>query len=248
LSRRNQDLVGSLDRLSSREKRIRLDSTVPCSIPSFSPTGVIVAGISSQGSQSNQLSFPYGLYIDANNLVYVGDVGNDRIQLWTYGATAGITVAGGQGTGSNASQLDGARSVHDFSPDNFIVLDTGNQRIQRFNRSSGSGIGTTIMSNLPVSCRNLFVEPTTSTVYVSDMHGHAVLRMPNATIIAGGTGTGSRANQLYYPAGLFVTPTGTLYVADSFNHRVQMSVERIELVRKRTPSVRLGGLQVPLRV
>lgn len=187
---------------------------------------MIVAGGNSQGSLPNQLSFPYGLHVDANNSIYIGDVGNDRIQFWSYGATAGITVAGGQGAGSNASQLDGARSVYVFSPDNFIVLDTGNQRMQRFNRSASSGIGTTIMSNLPLSCRNLFVEPTTSTVYVSDMHGHGVLRMPNATLIAGGNGAGPRADQLYYPAGLFVTATGTLYVADSFNHRVQMSVER----------------------
>ena len=193
---------------------------------------MIVAGGNLQGPQSNQLSFPYGVYVDSSNSIYIGDVGNDRIQFWANAATVGITVAGGQGTGSNASQLDGARSVYAFSPDNFIVLDTGNQRMQRFNRSSGSGIGTTIMSNFPLSCRDLFVEPTTGTVYVSDMYGHAVLRMPNATLIAGGNGFGSRADQLYYPAGLFVTPTGTVYVADSFNHRVQMSVERSEIVTK----------------
>ncbi|CAF3589001.1 unnamed protein product [Rotaria sordida] len=198
------------------------NSTVPCSIPSFYPSGVIVAGTSSTGSQPQQLNLPYGLYVGLNDSVYVGDVGNDRIQLWLSGAIQGITVAGGQGYGSNATQLDGARDVYVDSAYNLIVLDTGNRRIQQYNLLSGSTIGTTIMSNLPLSCRNMFVESTTGTIYLSDMYNHNVRRMPNGTILAGGNGFGSQSNQLYYPAGLFVTPTGTIYVADSFNDRVQM--------------------------
>lgn len=143
--------------------------------------------------------------------------------MWHPSATVGITVAGGQGFGSNDSQLDGARSVYAYSGNNFIVLDTGNQRMQRFNRSASTPtIGVTIMTNLPVSCRDMFVESVTNTIYVSDMHNHRVLRLPNGTIIAGGNGVGNQSNQLYYPAGLFVTPSGVLYVADSYNHRIQM--------------------------
>ncbi|CAF2878165.1 unnamed protein product [Rotaria sp. Silwood2] len=198
------------------------NATVLCSIPSFSSSAVIVAGSSSAGSQPQQLSLPYELYVGLSDSVYVGDVGNDRIQLWLSGAVHGITVAGGQGYGSNASQLDGARDVYVDSTNNLIVLDTGNQRIQQYNLLSGSTIGTTIMSNLPLSCRNMFVEPTTGIIYLSDMYNHNVLRMPNGSILAGGHGFGSQLNQLYYPAGLFVTPTETIYVADSFNDRVQM--------------------------
>lgn len=157
-----------------------------------------------------------------NDSVYVSDVGNDRVQLWLTGATNGITVAGGQGYGSNASQLDGPRCVYVNSANNLMVLDTNNQRIQQYNLLSGSNIGTSIMTNLPLSCRDMFIEPTTDQIYISDMYNHNVLLMPNGTILAGGHGFGSQPNQLYYPAGLFVTSTGIIYVADSFNDRIQM--------------------------
>ncbi|CAF2101953.1 unnamed protein product, partial [Rotaria magnacalcarata] len=39
-------------------------------------------------------------------------------------------------------------------------------------------------------------------------------------VVAGGQGAGSTLTQLYYPYGLFVDTLGTLYVADSGNHRV----------------------------
>ncbi|CAF2117285.1 unnamed protein product, partial [Rotaria magnacalcarata] len=39
-------------------------------------------------------------------------------------------------------------------------------------------------------------------------------------LVAGGQGTGSALTQLNGPYGLFVDTLGTLYVADSFNHRV----------------------------
>ncbi|CAF1319197.1 unnamed protein product [Rotaria magnacalcarata] len=39
-------------------------------------------------------------------------------------------------------------------------------------------------------------------------------------VIAGGQGKGSALTQLYYPRGIFVDTLGTLYVADSGNHRV----------------------------
>lgn len=183
---------------------------------------MIVAGGNNQGNQPNQLSFPYGIYIDGNNSLYIGDTGNDRIQWWLPGATTGITVAGGQGFGSNASQLDGARDVYLNAANQLLVLDTGNLRLQQFNRSSTSMIGTTVMTNLPLSCRNMFMETTTNTLYISDMHNHRVLRMPSAVVVAGGNGFGSQSNQLYFPAGLYVTPTGVIYVADPFNDRVQM--------------------------
>ncbi|CAF4519964.1 unnamed protein product, partial [Rotaria magnacalcarata] len=39
-------------------------------------------------------------------------------------------------------------------------------------------------------------------------------------VVAGGQGQGSALTQLYYSEGIFVDTLGTLYVADSWNHRV----------------------------
>lgn len=49
---------------------------------------MIVACGNDQGGQAQQLNSRYGLYI--------GDVENDRIQLWLPGAVTGITVVGRQ--------------------------------------------------------------------------------------------------------------------------------------------------------
>ncbi|CAF1625855.1 unnamed protein product, partial [Rotaria magnacalcarata] len=39
-------------------------------------------------------------------------------------------------------------------------------------------------------------------------------------VVAGGQGEGSALTQLWHPYGLFVDTLGTLYVADTRNHRV----------------------------
>ena len=39
--------------------------------------------------------------------------------------------------------------------------------------------------------------------------------------IAGGKGKGSELNQLYYPTGIALDPSGDLYVSDMYNHRIQ---------------------------
>ncbi|CAF5059797.1 unnamed protein product, partial [Rotaria socialis] len=39
-------------------------------------------------------------------------------------------------------------------------------------------------------------------------------------VVAGGQGEGNALTQLYCPNGIFVDTLGTLYVADSHNHRV----------------------------
>lgn len=39
--------------------------------------------------------------------------------------------------------------------------------------------------------------------------------------IAGGRGKGSELNQLYYPTGIALDPSGDLYVSDMYNHRIQ---------------------------
>ena len=67
----------------------------------------------------------------------------------------------------------------------------------------------------------------TQYVYVADCSNHRILRY-NATgpgdqtgvVVAGGNGRGSQLNQLNYPTDVWVTPTGSLIVADYSNHRV----------------------------
>ena len=57
-------------------------------------TSVIVAGTGTNGSASNMLSTPYGIFVDIDLSLYVADYDNNRIQLFQSGNLSGTTVAG----------------------------------------------------------------------------------------------------------------------------------------------------------
>ena len=60
-----------------------------------------------QGNGSNQLFYPWGLYVDDEQTIYIADFRNHRIVEWKSGAKSGKVVAGGNGQGSGAHQLHG---------------------------------------------------------------------------------------------------------------------------------------------
>ena len=84
---------------------IDLNNTLYCSIQGqhrvvkkwlndSSSTMITVAGNGTQGSASNMLNKPFGIFVDTNFDLYVADQSNNRIQLFRLGQTNGITVAG----------------------------------------------------------------------------------------------------------------------------------------------------------
>jgi hypothetical protein len=95
--------------------RTKLDGTQECKF------GTMGIGI-------NQFQYPRGIYYDDNTkLVYVADMGNDRIAMTkmdgSYWKTFGTS-------GSGIGQLDGpADVVYDSSTDFLYILDSGNSRI-----------------------------------------------------------------------------------------------------------------------
>jgi hypothetical protein len=87
---------------------------------------------------------------------------------------------------------------------------------------------TVTVMNVNSECYGLFVD-TNDTLYCSMMWRHQVvkrsLKDPEMTsvIVAAGTGSqGSAYNELRRPAGIFVDVNFDLYVADSWNDRVQL--------------------------
>ncbi|CAF5180672.1 unnamed protein product, partial [Rotaria sp. Silwood1] len=63
----------------------------------WSQNGIPVAGGNGKGSETNQLYWPYGLYVDDDQTIYIADCYNHRIVEWKSGATNGNVVAGGNG-------------------------------------------------------------------------------------------------------------------------------------------------------
>ncbi|CAF1665204.1 unnamed protein product, partial [Didymodactylos carnosus] len=63
----------------------------------WNTTGITVAGVTStSGAAANLLNFPYDVFIDSQNVMYIADSSNNRIHRWLLNVTSGngTTVAG----------------------------------------------------------------------------------------------------------------------------------------------------------
>ncbi|CAF1330935.1 unnamed protein product [Rotaria sp. Silwood1] len=188
--------------------------------------GITVAGGNRQGNGINQLSNPWGLYVDDDQTIYVADQSNHRIVEWKRGATSGQVVAGGNGQGSGDHQLDDPYDVIiDKERDSLIICDTSNGRVVRWPRRNGTS-GETIISN--ISCWGLTMDENGS-LYITD-YGEAEVRRyrrgeSQGTVVAGGNGRGNRLDQLSFPRYVFVDRDHSVYVSDRINHRVMKWME-----------------------
>ncbi|CAF1412708.1 unnamed protein product [Rotaria sp. Silwood1] len=187
----------------------------------WSQNGITVAGENARGSETDQLYWPLGLYVDDDQMIYIADCGNHRIVEWKSGATNGKVVAGGNGDGNGAHQLNNPVDVIiDKESDCLIISDYGNRRVVRWPRRNGTR-GETIISN--ISCFGLTMDDNDS-LYVVDIGKHEVRRYKigdtKGTVVAGGNGEGNRLDQLSEPHYVFVDRDHSVYVSDYWNHRV----------------------------
>ncbi|CAF1548944.1 unnamed protein product [Rotaria sp. Silwood1] len=193
----------------------------------WSQNGITVAGGNGLGSETNQLYWPCGLYVDDDQTIYVADCWNHRIVEWKPGATNGKVVAGGNGEGNGAHQLNSPYDVIiDKESDSLIINDGENNKVVRWPRRNGTN-GETIISN--ISCWGLTMDDN-GYLYVVDVGKHEVRRYKigdtKGTVVAGGNGEGNRLDQLSYPRYVFVDRDHSVYVSDWGNNRVMKWEER----------------------
>jgi sugar lactone lactonase YvrE len=182
---------------------------------------IIVAGGNGQGSGTDQLSCPNGLFVDDDQTIYVAEWSNHRIMEWKNGAMYGQVVAGGNGQGNRTDQLSNPTDVIvDKENNSLIICDYGNKRVVRWPRQNGT-TGEIILSD--IACWGLAMD-SNRYLYVSDISKHDVKRWiigdMNGTVVAGGNGQGNRLNQLNYPYYIFVDQDQSIYVSDGNNHRI----------------------------
>jgi len=164
---------------------------------------------------------PRAVAIDKDNNVFVADTGNKRIiKLDPAGK-----LLGDWGTpGSWEGQFNEPTSLA-IGPDGDIyVADAWNQRVQRFDGKM------TYQSQWPVLAwygqgvlnkPYLAVDPHGGYVYTTDPEGARVIRWSGTGILMDVWGLpGAGPDEFTYPTGLAVDQDGTLYVADSGNHRI----------------------------
>jgi sugar lactone lactonase YvrE len=158
--------------------------------------GIGTAGFSGDGGLAiaAQISEPAGVAVDAAGILYIADLGNNRVRRvdrssGTITTVAGTGTAGFSGDGGLATeaQLDYPAGVAVDAADNLYIADNDNDRVRRVDLSSG----------------------TITTVAGTGTQG-----------FSGGDGGLATEAQLYYPAGVAVDAADNLYIADSGNHRV----------------------------
>ncbi|CAF4873135.1 unnamed protein product, partial [Rotaria socialis] len=190
--------------------------------------GVTIAGGNGNGDATNQLEWPFGLFVDDDQTVVIADTYNHRIMQWKSGVrTNGQVVAGGKGEGNGLHQLNHPSDVLiDKETDSLIICDRDNRRVVRWSRRSDTTQGGILINN--IGCWGLAMDDQRY-LYVSDIGKDEVRRYQlgdkNGTLVAGGNGTGDGLNQLKYPTFLFVDRDHSVYVSDNDNHRVMKWVE-----------------------
>jgi len=96
--------------------------------------GITVAGGGNYpGSSANQISNPYGLFVDDSLNIFIADRNNHRIQKWAAGADSGITVAGSHSYfGSLNDQFNAPTSIYKDKLGNLLIFDDFNARVQKW--------------------------------------------------------------------------------------------------------------------
>ncbi len=161
--------------------------------------------------------WPVGIFVNTDNTIYVADRSNSRIQVWFNNSINPTqTISGGLST-----------PIGIFVTSNGdIYVDNGasNGRVDKWTLNANASVPVMYVSS---ACYGLFVD-INNTLYCSINNRHQVVAkslnsISNITTIIAGTGTsGSASNMLSYPFGIFVDTNFDLYVADSFNNRIQL--------------------------
>ncbi|CAF2161504.1 unnamed protein product [Rotaria magnacalcarata] len=203
---------------------------------SGAPNGTTVAGQpnGTSGSGPSLLQTPDSLVVDSNGNVYVVDTMSHRVQLWSYGSSFGIIVAETGISNSGNNQLSFPRDMaRDPTTGTLYISDNFNHRIMRclVNASSGTvvaggnGPGTNrTQLNYPIG---IYLDVASNSLYITNFYANNIIRWVIGatcwTLVAGDINgvSGNSSTMLYYPYDVEVDFMGNVYVADTYNHRIQ---------------------------
>lgn len=156
---------------------------------------------------------------------------------YTLNSTVGTLVAGGNGPGNNNTQLNLPGGLYfDSSTDSLIIANYGEHNIVRWvvgasNWTLIAGSITGSFGSGPTLLRFPwdFTFDSMGNIYVADRANHRIqfflAGKLNATTIAGETAqSGNSSTRLNRPLSLALDSQLNLYVADTFNNRIQKFV------------------------
>lgn len=181
-------------------------------IQKFTSAGAYISQWGTYGSGAGQFAGMGKPAVDAAGNVYVPD--QARVQKFT---NAGVFITQWGSLGSGNGQFNGPNAVAVDAAGNVYVVDRLNTRIEKF---TSSGTYVTQWSQAGSNMSDVAVDAL-GDVYVVDDNGHLTRYSSSGTfeIQWGSAGTGD--GQFNAPKAVEVDAEGNLYVADSYNNRMQ---------------------------
>jgi sugar lactone lactonase YvrE len=208
-------------------------------------------GDGGKGTLAN-LYYPSGVAVDSFGNLFIGDNNNCRVRkvilssdiISTY-AGSGLCGYSGDGGAATAAQLYTPQGVAVDSTGNLYIADTTNYVIREVTKSTGkistiagnhvagfSGDGGAATSAEFNQVFQLAVNSGGTSVTFADYYNQRVRQFTvggNLNTVAGngtggfsGDGSAATSAELYYPEGVAVTGSGSVYVGDSNNNRVRL--------------------------
>ncbi|QTA78801.1 Peptidase C13 domain-containing protein, NHL repeat-containing [Desulfonema limicola] len=172
-----------------------------------------------RGSGNDEFNLPWGIAVSSDSFVYIADRGNHRIQkLSTEGQF--ISRWGSEGIGNE--EFSSPQGVAVDNKGHVYVADTGNNCIKIFN-SEG-----TFITKWEGENENSFDHPNSITVgtdgyiYITDIKNRVQKFDLEGNLIAQWGEEGNYPGQLKYPGSGDVGLNGNFYIADTYNHRIQV--------------------------
>ncbi|CAF3761407.1 unnamed protein product, partial [Rotaria socialis] len=145
----------------------------------------------------------------------------------------GMTVAGSNGKGIGTNQVNEPYGLFLDDQQTVVIADQMNHRITQWKNDNKNNEQVIAGDNGDRSALNQLNQPTdvlidkeTDSLIICDHGNRRVVQWScrsgakEGIVVAGDQGTGTALTQLSYPYGLFNDTLYTLYVADSWNHRV----------------------------
>ncbi len=183
-------------------------------------TVIGVTGVS--GSNGSLLDYPTAVYGDTQQRLYVGD--NNGIRVWSLGASIGYPLPGSSGIGSiYGIFVDQNGNIYASISLNCAVRMWTPTATSSTLVAGGTGCG--LLSSQLYYPYGLFVDSSTSTIFISNSDAETIVSWPigatTSTIIAGQTSiSGTDDFLLNNPYDVKCDPYGNLYVADTNNNRI----------------------------
>ncbi len=239
------DSAGNLLIADSGNQRIRRVAAGAGIISTVAGSGTPGSSGDGGAATNAQLSSPEGIALDSAGNIFIADKDNDRIRRVAAGTGIITTVAAG---------LNYPRGIALDSAGNLFIADSGSHRIRRV--AATTGIITTVAggtqgyagdgapaTNAQLNGPHGIAFDNAGNLFIADTDNHRIRRVAAGTGIittVAGSGTPGYAGdggaasdaRLASPSGVRVDSAGSVFIADTGNHRIRrLSISGVAPIR-----------------